>query len=217
MHTCSIVFRHYISPRNADSQANDDRRTTEATSPYWRIACRLLPVKRSTWDEIPRRAAANRKASESWGEAWQRGDPACERRHVQPDPLRSQSRTAPSTPVLSSHTCAGACQPLSRRRSVSEVYDMTNLRYPSLFLCTSTSWPCSLSLIGLSRCDRNSRGVNRRLGSIILRPECPDWAVTPLHWHCMRRRPLRPEDAPALAFAASHTLPPTKLVSPHPW
>jgi hypothetical protein len=91
-YTCSYVFRHYTSPRGADSQANDHLRTTEAISPYWRVASRLLPVEDATWDENPRRATANRKASESWGEAWQCGDPACERRHLQPDPLRSQSR-----------------------------------------------------------------------------------------------------------------------------
>jgi hypothetical protein len=154
-------------------------------SPNWHSASHRWPVMTRLETQLAE-PTAKRKARESWGEAWRRGDPACEPAPSQPDPLRSQSKHAPAAPSPSTYARVGACQPSSRhvtwRRRLPRAQSTQAIN--SLF----SNIVCSLLNVADLHVTMSSRsrGVDgmldmARVHTLCL--DCPDWGNPPLHWH----------------------------------
>jgi hypothetical protein len=210
MHTCSSVSHHYTSPSNADSQANNHWRTTEATSSHWRIGALLLPVKAQPGTkyhgELPQ-TGRRAKAGERLG--------TVETPHVS-DAMFSRTHSGANRGLHLQRQLflrALALAPVNHYHGT-----ITWRRRTTRHICRNRPFSFVRALLGCARRRQSASHVISKLtrgkrtpGLHNLCPGRPDWAVTPLHWHCMRRsRPLRPEDALALGLH----LPPAALCLP---
>ena len=190
MSSCPCTTRHYSLPSTAGFPRTHLLEKCRGTGASFIELARSIPFissQGSTW--LGRNFAEGRQKQEgeekAGGGAWQRGDPACERTPLQPDPLRSQSRHALTTQALSSHPLFGACQTVITAAVTRWRRDQDFSSSACLFFVTAAWRLVPGRVSARHHVEARARGCSARPCSTSCRLDCPDWGITPLRWKWM--------------------------------